>query len=91
MTTQSVDSVADLRALMLASQRFRQAMADHFGLTISETIVLGHLADASGPLTPRDLSKRVVLGSGTLTAVIDRLAGKGFARLPASLFQLRRR
>lgn len=71
------DDVAELRALLLAGQRFRQAIADHFELSLSETVVLGHLADAGGQLVPSELTERMLIGSGTLTAVIDRLAGDG--------------
>lgn len=71
-------TVAALRALLLAGDRFRRAMADHFELGVSETIILSHLSDASGHLTPRDLMRRMMLTSGTLTAIIDRLASKGY-------------
>jgi DNA-binding MarR family transcriptional regulator len=71
------DDVAELRALLLAGQRFRQAIADHFKLSLSETVALGHLADAGGQLVPSELAERMLLGSGTLTAVIDRLAQHG--------------
>ncbi|MGH8960901.1 MAG: MarR family winged helix-turn-helix transcriptional regulator [Jatrophihabitantaceae bacterium] len=74
------DDVTQLRALLLAGQRFRQAMAGHFELSLSETVVLGHLADAGGQLVPGELSERMLIGSGTLTAVIDRLAGGGYVQ-----------
>jgi len=70
-------AVGELRALLLAGQRFRQAVADHFGLSLSETVVLGHLADAGGQLMPSELTERMLVGSGTLTAIIDRLAHAG--------------
>lgn len=70
------DSV-ELRAALLAGQRFRQAVADHVGLSLSATVALGHLADAGGRLSPGELAERMLVGSGTLTAVIDRLARDG--------------
>lgn len=70
---------ADLRALLLASRRFRQAMADHLGLSLSAVAALGHLADSRGSLTPGELAERMQLGSGTVTAIIDRLVGDGLA------------
>jgi DNA-binding MarR family transcriptional regulator len=73
-----VDDVAELRALLLAGQRFRQALADRFDLSLSETVLLGHLADAERHLTPGELGERMLLGSGTLTSVIDRLARSGY-------------
>jgi DNA-binding MarR family transcriptional regulator len=64
---------AELRAALLAGQRLRQAVADHVGLSLSATVALGHLADAGGRLSPGELAERMLVGSGTLTAVIDRL------------------
>lgn len=73
-----IDEVAALRALLLAGQRFRRAMADHFELSLSEAVLLGHLADAGGQLAPGELVHRMLVGSGTLTAVIDRLVEDGY-------------
>jgi len=91
------DHVADLRALLLASQRFRQAIADRFELGVREVVVLGHLAVADRGLTPSQIAKRMLIGSGTLTAVLDRLVTSGYVRrLPnprdrrSSLVQLTR-
>jgi len=70
-------AVGELRALLLAGQRFRQAVADHFGLSLSAAVVPGHLADAGGQLMPSELTERMLVGSGTLTAIIDRLAHNG--------------
>lgn len=75
----SRDHVAELRALLLASQRFRQAMADRFGLGLREVVVVGHLADASRGLTPSELAQRMLVRSGTLTAILDRLVADGYA------------
>jgi DNA-binding MarR family transcriptional regulator len=77
---QNRDHVAELRALLLASQRFRQAIADHFHLSLREVVVVGHLADAAGGLTPREIAERMLIGSGTLTAILDRLVADGYAR-----------
>ncbi len=78
--------VAELRALMLAAQRFRQAVADHFKVSLRETVLLSHLAEHAAGFTPRELATRMLLTSGTLTAVIDRLAADGFvARRPHPL------
>ena len=83
MTTHSspaADRADDLRALMLSSQRFRQATADRFELSLNEVVALGHLSDAADGLTPRELGERMLLRSGTLSAIIDRLATSGYAR-----------
>jgi DNA-binding MarR family transcriptional regulator len=73
------DHAEELRALLLAGHRFRQALAEHFGVSMSETVVLGHLALAQGRLTPSELMRITLLGSGTLTAVVDRLVADGYA------------
>ncbi|HWC21036.1 MAG TPA: MarR family transcriptional regulator [Flexivirga sp.] len=72
--------IANLRALLLASQRFRQAIADSHDLGVREVVVLGHLAAADAGLTPSQLAKRMLIGSGTLTAVLDRLVAGDYAR-----------
>ncbi|HET7304960.1 MAG TPA: MarR family transcriptional regulator [Segeticoccus sp.] len=83
MATPRPGDSAELRAVLLAGQRFRQAVADHVGLSLSATVALGHLADAGGRLSPGELADRMLVGSGTLTAVIDRLARGGHVeRLP---------
>lgn len=52
------------------------------GLTVSEIVAAEHLR-LDGPLTPKELSGRVRMGSGATTALIDRLEARGFAkRLP---------
>lgn len=68
---------AELRAALLAGQRLRRAIADQVGLSLSATVALGHLADAGGRLSPGELAERMLIGSGTLTAVIDRLERDG--------------
>ncbi|HET8602005.1 MAG TPA: MarR family winged helix-turn-helix transcriptional regulator [Segeticoccus sp.] len=77
MATAPTGESAELRAALLAGQRFRQAVADHVGLSLSATVALGHLADAGGRLSPGELAERMLVRSGTLTAVIDRLARAG--------------
>lgn len=52
------------------------------GLTISEMAACDHL-HLDGPLTPRELGRRVRLSSGAVTSLIDRLEARGFvARSP---------
>lgn len=77
MAPEPTSDSAELRAALLAGQRFRQAVADHVGLSLSSTVALGHLADAGGRLSPGELAERMLVGSGTLTAVIDRLVRDG--------------
>jgi len=48
-------------------------------LTLSEIVAAEHLR-LDGPLTPKELSGRVRMGSGATTALIDRLEARGFAK-----------
>lgn len=72
------DRVAELRSLLLSGQRLRRAIADRHRLSLSEMVVLGHLADSEGALGPGELAERMLVGSGTLTAVVDRLVRGGY-------------
>lgn len=49
------------------------------GLTTSEIVAAEHLR-LDGPLTPKELSGRVRMGSGATTALIDRLEARGLAK-----------
>jgi DNA-binding MarR family transcriptional regulator len=84
------DTVADLRALLLSGHRFRQAVADHFEVSLSEIVMLGNLAAAGGELSPSDLGDRMLLRSGTLTAIIDRLVQAGYVERRAHRTDRRR-
>ena len=72
------DVLAAVRSLILTVERFRQHEASRIGLGISEIIALGHLY-YDGELTPSDLSSRLGLSSGTMTALLDRLEEAGHA------------
>ena len=86
MSTSETDlesTVTAMRAFILAAERFRHASAEQADIGISDTIVLSHLATAGGTLTPGQLSERLLLRSGTLTAILDRLTAADFvARTP---------
>ena len=57
-------------------------MAADTNLTLSEMVACEHLR-LDGPLTPREVGERVRLSSGAVTALLDRLEGRGFvARSP---------
>ena len=57
-------------------------MAADTGLALSEMVACEHLR-LDGPLTPREVGERVRLSSGAVTALLDRLEGRGFvARSP---------
>lgn len=67
-----------VRLVILAGERLRQRLAAELGIGISEILALGHLFH-DGELTPRDLSDRMNLSSGTMTALVDRLEESGLA------------
>lgn len=71
-------AVFALRALMLAGERFRQSVAEHFDVGMSETVAMNHLS-MSGALTPRQLADRLGLTPSTVTALLDRLEDAGLA------------
>lgn len=71
-------AVFALRALMLAGEQFRHAVAEHFGVGLSETIAMSHLS-TSGALTPRQVADKVGLTPSTVTSLLDRLEAAGLA------------
>ncbi len=78
-SSQSADDALDaIRVLDLATSRHRAALASGWGITVSDSLVLSNLATAGGQLTPRDLGRRLVISSGTLTTMLDRLAAGGY-------------
>ena len=63
--------------LNAALHTFSSAISADTKLTLSEIVANEHLRLA-GPLTPKELSHRVQMGSGATTAMIDRLEQRGF-------------
>lgn len=66
-----------LRTLIVSGDHFRDAKARNLQLGPSDVIALGHLYN-DGPLTPRELSRRMGMTSGTMTALLDRVAKAGY-------------
>jgi DNA-binding MarR family transcriptional regulator len=67
-----------LAELLLAGDQFRQAIAEHLQIGVTETIALSQLGNA-GPMTARELSRRIGLTPSTVTSVLDRLQVAGLA------------
>ena len=65
-----------MRQLQAELDRVDRATADALGLARSDCRALIMLTE--GPLTPRVLAARLGLTSGSVTALIDRLAARGF-------------
>jgi MarR family transcriptional regulator, multiple antibiotic resistance protein MarR len=74
-------TVADaLRETSVVLERIRSALAQRLSVTTGDTVVLSELGVAADHrLRPADLAHRLSLGSGTVTAMIDRLEGAGLA------------
>ena len=66
-----------------AAQRYAAALARRMGMgTTSELAALEHL-EAAGPMTPGQLGGRLSMSPGAVTALVDRLEGRGHVeRMP---------
>ena len=73
-------AVAALRGVLIAGERYRAAVADHVGIGSVESLVLSLLTEAGQPLTPHQIGSRMLLSSGTVTAILDRLEKAGLIR-----------
>ena len=72
-----------IRVLELATSRFRTATAQTWRVTVTDSLVMSNLAMAGGRMTPRDLGRRLMISSGTLTSMLDRLQDGGYVvRVP---------
>jgi DNA-binding MarR family transcriptional regulator len=70
--------IDSLRALNMVLQRNRTRFAARFGVTVADTMVISQLAGApGGRLRPGVLAEQLGLGSGTVTAMLDRLEAAG--------------
>lgn len=72
--------VAALRSLDLAIDRVRTSFAHRYRVTINDTLVMSHLAANERRLRPSELASRILVTSGTLTPMLDRLEAAGFVR-----------
>ncbi len=71
-----------IRAIVLGNDRYRRTLGAELGLGDSEIHALAHLYRA-GPLTPTDLAERLGYGTGSTTAVLDRVQDAGYIeRIP---------
>jgi DNA-binding MarR family transcriptional regulator len=80
MTTASPNSVKQqLHRFGMESTRLRAAICRSAGIAESELDALEHLEE-SGPLTQRELGERLLLSSGGVTVLVDRLERAGWVR-----------
>jgi DNA-binding MarR family transcriptional regulator len=71
-------AVRSLRALILAGERYRQAVATESGLGVTETQAISSLT-AFGDRGQHELAADLRLSSGASTALVDRLERQGIA------------
>jgi hypothetical protein len=80
MSTTSPDElIAALHRFGLERDRFRTALARALGIPQADLDALEHL-ERAGPLTQRDLGARLLLTSGGVTVLVDRLERAGLVR-----------
>ncbi len=78
MTDPEADElVASLQRFGLERGRMRAALARRAGISETDLDALEHL-EAAGPLTQRDLGGRLLLSSGAVTMLADRLERAGW-------------
>lgn len=75
----AADLVAQLHRFGMARDRLRSALAGVLGLGHSELDALEYL-ESLGSLTQRDLGARLLLTSGAVTQLVDRLERHGLVR-----------
>ena len=77
MSSQKRGGLADLlRGHSSAATRYAAALARRMGMGTSELAALEHLQGA-GPMTPGRLGGRLSMSPGAVTALVDRLEGRG--------------
>jgi DNA-binding MarR family transcriptional regulator len=77
MSRYNSETIADLmREHSSASARYAAALAKRMGIETSELAALEHL-QAAGPMTPGRLGRRLSMSPGAVTALVDRLEGRG--------------
>lgn len=71
--------VAAIRASQTANQMLDHALAEYMGIDDTAFRCLDIL-DQEGPMTAGRLAERALLSPGAMTALLDRLEAKGYAR-----------
>jgi DNA-binding MarR family transcriptional regulator len=80
MSSHPQQNLANLvREYTSAVLRHAAATAKRMSLEASELAALEHL-QASGPMTQKDLGKRLSISPGAVTAMIDRLGSRGYVQ-----------
>ena len=72
------EAIRNLRAVILAGERYRQVLADRLGLGVTETQAISYLT-VFGDRGQTDLATDLGITSGSSTALVDRLERSGIA------------
>ena len=72
------EAIRSLRSLILAGERYRQVLADHVGLGVTESQAVSYLT-VHGDRGQNELAADLGLSSGASTALVDRLERQGIA------------
>jgi DNA-binding MarR family transcriptional regulator len=72
--------VTALRDIDLAIDRLRTAFAQRYRITINDSLVISHLSANDRRMRPSEIAARILVTSGTLTPMLDRLEAADFVR-----------
>lgn len=72
-------TIAALRDLMLASEVYRQAVAHHLGLGVTETQAMSNLV-ASTSMGQTELAEALGITTSSVTSLIDRMEAAGLVK-----------
>jgi DNA-binding MarR family transcriptional regulator len=70
------EAIRNLRALILAGERYRQALSEHVGLGVTQAV---SYLTVHGDRGQNELATDLGLSSGASTALVDRLERQGIA------------
>lgn len=73
----ATDLAMAVRRLDLMMSQMHLEMSERLGLSAAELLALAHLS-LDGPLGPTDLTHRLHMTSGAMTAMLDRLAERDY-------------
>ena len=79
ITSSSTEVVTALHRFGLERDRLRTALARRLGVALADLDALEHL-ELAGQLSQRDLAERLLLSSGAVTFLVDRLEQAGLVR-----------
>ena len=78
-TSEPPEKLVELQQRQIAGVlTFAAALARKMGLGVSEMAALEHLHASGGGLTPTKLGRRLSMGSGTVSPLVDRLERAGY-------------